>query len=75
MHIIYEAIKNMIEIKIHPDEIAAECVARNYRIEIRMYEFTPKSLYRFYLNMAEMAWYMKYGNHDYSLTKTEGVQS
>ena len=67
---IYEAIKNLIELKVHPQAIAEQCVNK-YKIEIRLYKMPLDMMIEFYQSIAEGMWFQKYGNHDYILTDKE----
>jgi len=69
---IYEAMKNMVELKMHPEEIARVAVSK-YRLEIRLYKMPIDMMIEFYQSIAEGMWFQKYGNHDYITKDKEKI--
>lgn len=62
MRIVNEQILNMVSAKIPPKEIAKELLP-TARTELTLYDVVPEMQLVFIKNLADIAWFVKYGEH------------
>jgi len=70
MFTIYETIRNRVSAGELPSDIA-NAMAGKYRLEMRLYEVSPKMIRNFYELLAEQCYYDLKFNHNHALKKGE----